>query len=94
MGLAVCEAIEDLLDGRQIQLKWPNDVYIERRKVSRTNDAQLASLLGKNSEVGRTMQYTADLEAKFRALTVADVNDAIRKYFDHDKLFITVAGDL
>jgi BirA family biotin operon repressor/biotin-[acetyl-CoA-carboxylase] ligase len=44
VGLAVCEAIEDFLDeppGRTavqdqkptVQLKWPNDVYVQRRKV-------------------------------------------------------------
>ena len=33
VGLAVCEAIEDILDEPAIQLKWPNDVYVRRRKV-------------------------------------------------------------
>jgi BirA family biotin operon repressor/biotin-[acetyl-CoA-carboxylase] ligase len=33
VGLAVCEAIEDFLDEPAIQLKWPNDVYVRRRKV-------------------------------------------------------------
>jgi BirA family biotin operon repressor/biotin-[acetyl-CoA-carboxylase] ligase len=33
VGLAVCEAIEDFLDEPAIRLKWPNDVYVRRRKV-------------------------------------------------------------
>lgn len=33
VGLAVCEAIENLLDEPAIRLKWPNDVYVRRRKV-------------------------------------------------------------
>jgi BirA family biotin operon repressor/biotin-[acetyl-CoA-carboxylase] ligase len=32
-GLAVCEALEDVLDDPAIQLKWPNDVYLRQRKV-------------------------------------------------------------
>ncbi len=32
-GLAVCEAIEELLDEPAIHLKWPNDVYVQHRKV-------------------------------------------------------------
>jgi BirA family biotin operon repressor/biotin-[acetyl-CoA-carboxylase] ligase len=32
-GLAICEALEELLPKVKIQLKWPNDVYIQGRKV-------------------------------------------------------------
>ncbi len=32
-GLAVCEAVEDLLTEDDIGLKWPNDVYLRNRKV-------------------------------------------------------------
>jgi BirA family biotin operon repressor/biotin-[acetyl-CoA-carboxylase] ligase len=32
-GLAVCEAIEPLLDEPAIELKWPNDVFVQRRKA-------------------------------------------------------------
>ncbi|MBC8356638.1 MAG: biotin--[acetyl-CoA-carboxylase] ligase [Planctomycetes bacterium] len=33
VGLSVCETLEHLLAGRRVHLKWPNDVYLERRKV-------------------------------------------------------------
>ncbi|MGE3315977.1 MAG: biotin--[acetyl-CoA-carboxylase] ligase, partial [Planctomycetaceae bacterium] len=33
-GLAVCEAVESFLPEKQLQLKWPNDVFLESRKVS------------------------------------------------------------
>ncbi len=32
-GLAVCEAIEQVLDQPGVQLKWPNDVYLQERKL-------------------------------------------------------------
>jgi BirA family biotin operon repressor/biotin-[acetyl-CoA-carboxylase] ligase len=32
-ALAVAEALQELLLDRVLQLKWPNDVYLERRKV-------------------------------------------------------------
>ncbi len=32
-GLAICEALEDLLDAHPVGLKWPNDVYLGRHKV-------------------------------------------------------------
>lgn len=33
IGLSVCEVLEQLVPDRRVQLKWPNDVYLERRKV-------------------------------------------------------------
>ena len=37
-GLAVCEALEELLTDVEtdvdVQLKWPNDVYVNRKKIS------------------------------------------------------------
>lgn len=67
--------------------------YIESRKVSRTKDGTLAALLERYAEAGRTMQFTADLEAKIRKLTVEQVNAAIRKYIDPSKLLVAAAGD-
>jgi BirA family biotin operon repressor/biotin-[acetyl-CoA-carboxylase] ligase len=33
-GLAVCEALDSFLPERTLQLKWPNDVFLDSRKVS------------------------------------------------------------
>lgn len=33
IGLSVCEMLEKLVADRRVHLKWPNDVYLERRKV-------------------------------------------------------------
>ena len=32
-GLAVCEAIQEMLPAHDVELKWPNDVFLQRRKV-------------------------------------------------------------
>ncbi len=33
VGLAVCEAIEEFLPNQSVKLKWPNDVFLQGRKV-------------------------------------------------------------
>jgi len=33
IGLSVCETLEQLVADRRVHLKWPNDVYLEGRKV-------------------------------------------------------------
>ncbi|MCP4174834.1 MAG: hypothetical protein GY758_29145 [Fuerstiella sp.] len=39
------------------------------------------------------MQFTADFEKKLSELTVADVNAALRKHIQPDRLYIVMAGD-
>ncbi|HTU16270.1 MAG TPA: biotin--[acetyl-CoA-carboxylase] ligase [Solirubrobacterales bacterium] len=34
VGVAVCEAVESLAPGVEAQVKWPNDVWIDRRKCA------------------------------------------------------------
>jgi BirA family biotin operon repressor/biotin-[acetyl-CoA-carboxylase] ligase len=33
MGTAVCQAVMELVQGAEVRLKWPNDVYLNGRKV-------------------------------------------------------------
>jgi len=44
--------------------------------------------------LGRTLTYWQDLNAKIEKLTVADVNAAVKKFIDPDKLAKVRAGDL
>lgn len=32
-GLAICETLEKLVPGNQLELKWPNDVFLQQQKV-------------------------------------------------------------
>ena len=75
------------------ELKRAKDGYTKQLEVTRTNDNMLASSLAENLYIGRTMQYDADLEAKIKALTVEDVNAAMRKYIHSDQLSVVTAGD-
>ncbi len=75
------------------ELQKAKDSYIQSQRVSRTKDDGLARLIEKNTNAGRTMEFIADLEAKVAALTVEQVNEAIRKYIDPDQIFVVTAGD-
>ena len=75
------------------ELKRATDGYLKQHEVSRTNDNMLASTLAENLFIGRTMQFDADLEAKIKALTVEEVNAALRKYIHPEQLSVVTAGD-
>jgi len=75
------------------ELKRAKDGYLKQVEVSRTNDNMLALSLAENLFIGRTMQFDADLEAKIKALSVEDVNAALRKYIHPEQLSVVTAGD-
>jgi len=75
------------------ELARAKDGYIKQQQVTRTNDNMLASSLADNLYIGRTMQFQADVEARIKALTVEDVNNALRKHIDPQKLSVVTAGD-
>ena len=68
--------------------------WLESRKTNRTRDASLLGMLSRNAYLGRTMNWQAEREGKVAALTVQEVNAAIRKYIDPNLLTIVKAGDL
>jgi zinc protease len=63
------------------------------RKVGRSSDSGLAGQMRSGLELGRTMAFAADLEKRIAAVTVADVNQALRAYVTPSRLFIVHAGD-
>ncbi|KRC31191.1 MULTISPECIES: pitrilysin family protein [unclassified Lysobacter] len=66
---------------------------LTQREQSRASDGAVAGLLSSNLFLGRTMQYSADVDAKIEALTVEEVNAAIRKHFKPEDLSVYLAGD-
>ncbi len=65
----------------------------QSEEVERTDDAQLARQLSSYLNIDRTMAYNKDLEAKVAALTVAQVNDALRQHLKVANLSVVSAGD-
>lgn len=66
---------------------------IERFKVNRSQDSQLAGKLSNYLFYNRTMMWDADFEKKIAALTVEQVNAALRKYVTPDKITLIKVGD-
>lgn len=67
--------------------------FLQQEAVARTDDARLATMLVGNLFLGRTMDFYAAQEQQISKATLAEVNSAISKYLNMDRLVITVAGD-
>ncbi|WP_426493380.1 M16 family metallopeptidase [Hymenobacter sp. 102] len=77
------------------ELKAAKSAALQNYQVQRAQDRYLASTwsqyLGRPE--ARTFQYNAELEKQLAALTPAQVNAAIQKYFSYDRLVQVKAGD-
>jgi zinc protease len=66
---------------------------MQQRQTSRSQDANLAAAHVVHLNTGRTMAFSADSDAQLQALTLAQVNGAIKKYVDPSKFLHVYAGD-
>ena len=66
---------------------------LTKRQQNRAEDASVAGMLTDQLYYGRTMQFTADMDAKYKALTLEQVNEAIRKHLKPEALSVYAAGD-
>ncbi|WP_322975165.1 M16 family metallopeptidase [Aporhodopirellula aestuarii] len=89
------EEIDRLInDGvTQDELNAAKQSYLQAARISRTGDPTLASMLLMNMFTNRTLADVAKHEQQIQDATVEDVNAAIRKFIDPDKLVTAIAGD-
>ena len=66
---------------------------LQSRLLARTNDAAVASAWVSNLDLGRTFEFSRQVEDKVRALTAAQITQTFRRYLDPDRLTVVIAGD-
>lgn len=66
---------------------------LTERQQARAEDESVAGMLADQLYYGRDMKFTEALDARYRALTLEQVNAAIRKYLKPEALSVYNAGD-
>jgi zinc protease len=84
-ALAEGFTVRELEEGKQGLLNF--------RTLSRAQDRNVAGGWARNLDLGRTFAFSAQVDAQLKALTLAQVNAALKKYVDPSKFVIGVAGD-
>ena len=67
--------------------------WLQSRKVSRSNDRELARTLAGREYLGRTLLWDESLESKVAALTNAQILAAMKKFIDPTKISMVQSGD-
>lgn len=67
--------------------------WLRQMEIRRSDDSRLASTLSGNLYLDRDMHYHADFEDQVRELTVEDLNEAVRRHLDPERISYATAGD-
>ncbi len=67
--------------------------WLTSQENQRQDDAFVAGWLNSSLHLGRPITHPAEVEAKVKALTLAQVNAAMKKHIDPAKTLVVVAGD-
>src|SRR5262249_34914646 len=91
----VREAIDKLVkEGvTAAELEEAKKGWLQDRQVARSRDTTLAAMLRDGLFYNRTLARQADLERRVAALTVEEVNRALRAHVDPARFYIVEAGD-
>ena len=63
------------------------------RRLSRAQDRNVAGAWARNLDLGRSFAFSGQIDAQLKALTLEQVNAALKKYVDPAKFVVGVAGD-
>jgi zinc protease len=67
--------------------------FQDQQIVARSQEQALIRSIAARDQLGRTMQWEAQMDAKIQALTPAQINAAFRRHLDPAELSIVKAGD-
>lgn len=92
---AIREELQRLLrDGiTQAELDAAISGYLQEQQVARSNDAQLAGMLEAFAFLSRDLTFVERQQRSISGLTVEQVNAALRKHLNPERLFVVQAGD-
>ena len=85
------KALKTGFTSKEVEAAKPG--LLQQRLQSRANDPELVNTLIARRFAGRTMAYDTAFDAAVNALTLNQVNAALRKYLDPSRISIIRAGD-
>ena len=92
---ALREEIQRVLDDgfTDDELGVAKQGYLQSRELGRAQDGSLVSMLTQGLYFDRTFAWDAEFEGRVQDLTVEDVNAAVRRHLDLNKMTMVKAGD-
>jgi len=76
-----------------IEVKNAKDGLMQERRLTRTQDPEVAGSLANQAYLGRTWSTSGQIDSAIEKMSTADVNAALRKYLKPDDVGYAFAGD-
>ena len=95
VSAAIQDELQRLLrDGiTESELEAAKSGYLQEQQISRSSESMLAMLIEAYNFAGREILFLEQQEQAISKLTVNDVNAALRKHLQPERLFVVQAGD-
>ncbi|MBL7720161.1 MAG: insulinase family protein, partial [Flavipsychrobacter sp.] len=95
LNTALDEEIKKAIANGFTEDEWKSSLqsWLTTRKASLDNNGAIINMLNSYMYDGKDLTYYSDMETKAKALKLADINAALKKYFDTGKLILIYAGD-
>lgn len=95
LNTALDEEIKKALASGFTEAEWKStlDSWLQQRKIYLDNNNALVSMLNSYMYNGKDLNFYTDMEAKAKALKLAEINAAMKKYITPDKIILIYAGD-
>lgn len=77
----------------QAELDAARSAMLQQREQTRSNDGSIAAMLSNQALTGRSMQFETQFDQRLRALTVEQVNAALKRHVSLSKISTVKAGD-
>ena len=77
----------------QEELNFARTTWLQGEKTDRQEDRAITRWLGRSLNLGRSVRFESELEAKVQALKLEEVNAALRKYLHPEAFVVVKAGD-
>jgi zinc protease len=92
---ALREEVQRVLDDgfTSDELEIAKQGYLQARELGRAQDASLVGMLTQGLYFDRTLFWDAEFEGDVRNLTAAEINAAVRRHLDLNKMTFVKAGD-
>ena len=92
---ALREEIQRVLDAgfADGELEVAKRGYLQSRELARAQDRSLVSMLSQGLYFDRTLAWDSEFEERIGDLAVEDVNAAVRRHLDLNKMTFVKAGD-
>ncbi len=95
LNSALDEEIKKALASGFTEDEWKASLnsWLTQRKSSLDNNGAIVNMLISYMDDGKDLTYYTDVEAKAKALKLSEINAALKKYLDTNKLVLIYAGD-